>query len=116
MPNPLNPSPALLGLQKATSIGPDRRAEAFRQMEDTRKDAAMPPPGELFASLTNLGKLAVPSLRRGAASAAETLGEMSPEFTAVGGEGMYNIGKGVRPSTAPYEVYQRMMEKFGMGR
>lgn len=46
----------------------------------------------LKPSLTGLGKLAVPSLTRGA-KVAETLGEMSPDFTPVGGEGMYNVSR-----------------------
>lgn len=112
MPNPINP--AMFGLQKATSIGADPRAEAYRAMDTQRKDAAMPPPGELLHSLTSLGKLAVPALRR-AAPVAETLGEMSPEFTPAGGEGLYNVARGgVRKATDAVEsAYHALLQRGG---
>ncbi len=36
--------PPLLGLQKASSIGPDKRAEMVREMDANRKEASMPNP------------------------------------------------------------------------
>lgn len=111
MPDKLSP---LLGLQKAQSIGSDPRAEALHAMDAGRKDAAMPPPGELLASLTSLGKLAVPALRR-AAPVAETLGEMAPDFTPVGGEGLYNVARGgVRKAGDAIEsAYQSLLQRGG---
>lgn len=107
MPNPLlqallnrfSPSPQappqpqgdpMLALQKASSIGTTSpMMDAINRVGGV-KSAAMPPPGGLMPSLTGLGKIAVPSLTRGA-RVAETLGEMSPEFTPVGGEWAHNI-------------------------
>lgn len=113
MPTPTNP--AVLGLQKATSIGADPRAEAFRAMDAGRKDAAMPPPNEWLDSLTALGKLAVPVIRRGAAPVAETLGEMAPDFTPVGGEGLYNVAKGAtrKAGDSVDAAYQALMARLG---
>lgn len=112
MPKSVNP--ALFGLQHAASIGVDPRAEAYRAMDAQRKDAAMPPPGELLNSLTSLGKLAVPALRR-AAPVAETLGEMAPDFTPVGGEGLYNVARGgVRKATDAVEsAYRALLQRGG---
>jgi hypothetical protein len=52
-------------------------------------------------SVTQLGKLAVPSITRTIPTAAETLGEISPDFTAVGGEGIYNAARSGLRSTIP---------------
>jgi hypothetical protein len=50
-----------------------------------------------------------------AAPAAETLGEVSPEFTAVGGEGMFNMGRGaLSQATDPAEsAYQAILARGG---
>lgn len=47
--------------------------------------------------------------------AMETLGEMSPEFTAVGGESMYNMGRPSPKTFADpaYEAYMRLFAKGG---
>lgn len=47
---------------------------------------------------------------------AETLGEVVPDFTPVGGEGMFNVPK-VKPQPNLEDIlYQKAVEKFGMGR
>lgn len=49
----------------------------------------------------------------------ETLGEVAPEYTPVGGEGMFNMSRVDKlPSGPPLEgLYQEMMRRFGgMGR
>ncbi len=113
MPNPANP--AMFGLQKAASIGPDHRAEAFRQMDNSRLDASVPNPEQKGASaLDALSRM----VREYSGPVQETLGEINPFHTPVGGEGMYNMGR-VKPNMAPSvedSMYQAMMQKFGMGK
>ncbi len=50
-----------------------------------------------------------------AINAAETLGEANPEFTPVGGEGLYNVAKtGVKAVTDPLEhVYAKILATMG---
>lgn len=51
---------------------------------------------------------------RGVVPAAETLGEISPEFTAVGGEGMYNASKPAVKAAEPLEsVYNKIRGTMG---
>lgn len=50
---------------------------------------------KLMPSVTNFGKIPIPSVINKAAKVGETLGEMSPEFTPVGAEEMYGL---VKPS------------------
>lgn len=115
MPNPLQPPPPLLGLQKAQSIGADPRAEAFRAMDNSRLEASVPnPENKGMGALDALSKLA----RNYSGPVQETLGELNPFHTPVGGEGMFNTSR-MAPNMAPSvedSIYQRMMEKFGMGR
>ena len=113
MPDPAQPTPLLLGLQKARSIGPDRNAEQRTAMNSVpRSEAGVPnPESEGLSAVDALSKL----VRNYTGPVQETLGEINPFHTPVGGEGMYNAGK-VAPSTAPYDVYQAMMQRFGMGR
>ncbi len=113
---PQNPTnPALFGLQKAASIGADPRAEAFRAMDNSRLEASVPNPESKGASaLDALSKM----VRQYSGPVQETLGEINPFHTPVGGEGMYNMAH-VKPNMAPSVedgIYQRMLEKFGMGR
>jgi hypothetical protein len=54
-----------------------------------------------------------------ARKAVELLGETDPEFTAVGGEGMFNVGKGLVQKAGegivnPLEqLYQRILQQGG---
>lgn len=43
---------------------------------------------------------------------AETLGEMSPEFTPVGGEGMYNVGRQAMSKPQPSPIMDEMFRKY----
>lgn len=67
----------------------------------------------LKPTLTSFGKLAAPALTRGA-KVAETLGEMSPEFTPLGGEGMFNAtrGAGTPVPGSDDSLYQLAMQRF----
>ena len=42
----------------------------------------------------------------------ETLGEVNPQFTPVGGEGIYNAGQGAAGS-GPVDAYQLLLSKLG---
>lgn len=84
-------SPLSLGL---SALGPIAGSLASKVAPTA---AATEVGGALKPTLTGLGKLAVPAVTRGT-RVAETLGEMSPEFTPVGGGGLYNAAKiGVDP-------------------
>lgn len=70
--------------------------------------------GSFRPAVTQLGKLAVPSIER-VRPVAQTLGEVSPDFTPVGGEGMFNAA---RPSASPMpdaaaQAYHRILEQGG---
>lgn len=112
MPNPLQPNPLLLGLNKAQSIGPDPMAEAFTQMNMQRKEASLPNPENKGASA--LGGL-MDIMKEYSGPAQETLGEWHPDFTPMGGEGLYNVAKGgVRRAGDAIELaYHNLMPKFG---
>lgn len=112
MPNPIQPNPLLLGLQKASTIGPDPMGEAFTQMNMQRKEAALPNPENKGVSA--LGGL-MDLMKEYAGPVQETLGEYNPMHTPVGGEGLYNIGRGgVRKATDALEsAYHNLMPRFG---
>lgn len=119
MPNPTSPS--IFGLQKAQHIGPDPQGQANTDMNNW-VDAHGGPMQAALPNPENRGALALDSLSKLARTYSgpiqETLGEFNPFHTPVGGEGMYNVGK-VAPNMAPSiedSMYQKMMEKFGMGR
>lgn len=105
----------MLGLQKATGIGADPRAEALRQMDNTRLDASIPnPENKGMGALDALSRM----VRQYTGPVQETLGEIDPQFTPKGGEGMFNTPR-VNPSEyshIPDAMYQRVLEKFGMGK
>lgn len=110
MPNPITPS--LLGLQKATGIGADPAATAFRQMDQQRQDASLPNPEQKGASaLDMLSRLA----REYHGPVQETLGEVHPDFTPVGGEGLYNVAKGavLKAGDTAETAYRALMSKLG---
>ena len=77
MPNPSYP---LSALKNATSIG-----NPWDKIEVKQGMMPMPPALQGLSS-------AIPAMRR-ILPAAETLGEVLPDFTPVGGEAMYNLGK-----------------------
>ena len=71
--------------------------------------------GAFKPSVTSLGNLAVPALRR-AAPVVETLGEVDPQFTPTGGEELFNVNRGgaVNKLNDPMEAaYQRYLAKGG---
>lgn len=113
MPNPLQPPPPMLGLQKASSIGPDPKAE-FMRSHGGYKEAGVPnPESEGLGAVDALSKMA----REYAGPVQETLGELNPFHTPVGGEGMYNVARMPRPNASMEDgMYQRLLDKFGMGR
>jgi len=112
-PNTSNPSSALYGLRKATSIGADPRAEAFTQMQQQRQEAALPnPENKGLGPLSALTKLAGQYI---GGPAQETLGESNPMFTPVGGEDLYNVAKtGLQKVMDPIEAaYHAILQKGG---
>ena len=126
MPNPQN------AWQHAATIGPTGPQKA---PPGETKIGMMPwvPPGGLGTILAGLkgwlpgaGEVAsggilgrsraIPGLvPKRYAPVAETLGEANPEFTAVGGEGMYNAARGrVQRAAEPVEAaYKRVMGTMG---
>lgn len=73
----------------------------------------------VFQRMQNAGAFAgsrtIDNLPRVQTMAQETLGELNPEYTAVGGEGLYNIGKrAVQGLVDPaQQAYQRIMATMG---
>lgn len=117
MPDPAQPTPLLLGLQKARSIGPDPKAEAIRRFGGNPlhpvQEAGMPnPESEGLSAVDALSKL----VRNYTGPVQETLGEINPFHTPVGGEGMYNAGRVPAVPNTPFDIYQQMMQRFGMGK
>lgn len=112
MPNPLQPPAPLLGLQKAQSIGADPRAEAFRQMDNTRLDASVPnPENKGMGALDALSRM----VREYTGPVQETLGEWNPDFTPMGGEGMFNAARGLKAKAgdAAEQAYHAIMSTMG---
>ena len=118
MPNPLE------ALRKASSIGPD--PYGVSDIPISRGEMPLGAPMKLIAGLrglfSGLGKKMAPEalqgLQRGMSArptAMETLGELNPEFTPVGGEGIYNVAKrGLQQIADPaMEAYHNLLRRGG---
>ena len=72
-------------------------------------------PGPILASLKGLLRGRPPARLPPARQAGETLGEVDPYFTPVGGEGLFNVARGgIGKATSPVEAaYQQLMSKLG---
>lgn len=114
-PNPLQPNPALLGLQKAQSIGADPAAMAFRDMHDHMQTAAIPDPKNRVMGGVNALDTLIDMGRKYYGPIQETLGESNPDFTPVGGEGMFNIARGAtrKAGDALESAYHNLMPRLG---
>lgn len=115
MPNPpINPS-ILYGLQKASSIGADPTASAFRDMREHTQLAAISDPKNDIQSGANGLQTLIDMGRKYYGPVQETLGENHPDYTPMGGEGMFNIARsGVNGAKDALEsAYHSLMPKFG---
>lgn len=107
-----NSTPSLYGLQKAAHIGPDPTGEAITAMKTHQMQAALPNP-------ENRGSTAIDGLLKLAQDyhgpVQETLGEIDPFHTPVGGEGLYNVGRGAvrKASDMAESAYSNIMAKMG---
>lgn len=110
--------------KKPPSIGPAFPNTALPQPQGSTVLGEMPlTPGGVGSILGGLKSLwgsgaapkAISGLQGALRPASETLGEVSPEFTPVGGEGMYNAGKaGLQKIADPMEsVYQKIRGTMG---
>lgn len=114
MPNPLD------GLKKAQHIGPDPLGAS-----NMSRGEMMPfPVGSAMEAIAGIPKVAeaakgaselFPGMREYFGPVQETLGEYMPDFTPVGGESMYNIGKqALKGVSDPLEwAYKRIQSTMG---
>jgi hypothetical protein len=126
--SPFNP---LDSLRKASSIGPPK-LPTFQEEDVMRGEMFLPLGGALKALkglIPGLGRNVAPgaanaveSLSKAGSEASsrispvqETLGEVDPRFTPVGGEDLYNLAKkGVQhPVDAAMAAYHRILERGG---
>jgi len=107
-------SAVLEGLQRASQSARDlmNNPSAMNMMDRLYQEA-----NPIFRGLEESGTFAGPRTVGGLRHmpVAETLGEVSPEFTPQGGEALYNVGKGALGRTAdPMEsVYAKIMSRMG---
>jgi hypothetical protein len=118
MPNPLD---ALKKAQTITATPSDKIRAQISDTPITQGMMSMPPAGALEGLLGSLrgwlpgaAKVAQAGSEASTyAPVAETLGEVNPEFTPTGGEGLYNVGKSLArqvrdPLEAAYERIKLM--------
>lgn len=117
MPSPLD------ALRKASSIGPDPQGITNLRPEDVVQQA-MPlgpwtgafPGANALAGLKNLIWPAAKGIASTAAplahQAMETLGEISPSHTPVGGEQFFNIGRGMNQTQQNNPLAEAAFAKY----
>lgn len=104
MPNPLD------ALKKASGIGPD----PLRSGVHLQGGMPMPPVTSMLAGLRDAMPMISEASER-IAPVAETLGEINPQFTPAGGEGLYNVAKeGIKhPVDSALAAYHAILARGG---